>query len=166
MTVELYPFIIARRPRLDQEPDLKRIYDVLVEGFNKNELLDLCFSLPSFKDFDKNRSGSEAHNEVARSIVDLANRRLLIEDLLDYVKEHDPRRYDIHKPYFKEPRLISTTVTGAISLSYRGEAFILSDNNLGRGISLGGVYQGISLSIVATPYKSRPAAKWDFIWQD
>ncbi|MCL4295856.1 MAG: hypothetical protein KJ077_09025 [Anaerolineae bacterium] len=81
------------------EYNLAHIHTLLIEGFSAEELLQFCFDEPKFKPFYSQIPHDTSPAQLARLIVDYANRRSLLDILLVWVKEHNNAKYGEHQPY-------------------------------------------------------------------
>ncbi|MBX3057615.1 MAG: hypothetical protein KF770_14200 [Anaerolineae bacterium] len=90
-------------------------------------------------------------------LVDHAYRQLLVEELLDWAKENNPRRFDQCRPYLRSEQIEPIRNTSS-KLFEAG--LCLPDNNIGRGISLGGNYRGLPLKIIATEWYEYGQGNW------
>lgn len=133
---------------MNQPYNLKNIYALLLEGFSETELLQLCFETRGLKDIAENWSRISDRSELARFIVDSAQRRLVLDGVLEWAADHNPRRHAIHGPYY-EPE---AQEGAGLIISGGSAAFILADSDLGYGLRLGGMYQNSSLRLVASPW--------------
>jgi hypothetical protein len=113
--------------------NLKNIGDLLTKGFTKEELVDLCFYEPKFRPVYEQLSNS-SKLEIIRQIIDYAHQKLQIEALLAWAKDQNPARYEEHQPYY---------------LSASNEWPPIFSNDLGHGITIGGLYQDIPLQALA-----------------
>ena len=142
--------------------NLRNIRILLVEGFVIDELRDLCFDEPRLRPVYENLSDATTKSELVRSIVDYAHRKLVIESVLDWAKQHNLSRFEEHQPYY------SPEAPG-VNPSATKVGTVLPDNDLGKGITLGGLYRDIPLRIVATEWvqygASLARSGWLFIPQ-
>jgi len=79
--------------------NLESIRTLLIEGFDEEELRTLCFDKPILKHVYENWSTSSGKSELARRIVDYADKKLAVETVLSWAKIHNPHRYEMHQPY-------------------------------------------------------------------
>lgn len=85
---------------MDKDYNRNNIRILLTEGFTHEELHDFCFDEAAFRPvYDKlvPKTGKE---DIIRLLLDHANRKLQIEVLLKWAKEHNPARYEKHQPYY------------------------------------------------------------------
>ena len=113
---------------------LKNIRNLLSEGFSKEELIDLCFYEPKLKSICDQFDTNATKNEIMRQILDYAHQKLQIDTLLTVAKEANPSRYERHQPYFQN-----------VPKHWKP----ILDNDLGFGISIGGLYQEHPLEALA-----------------
>jgi len=138
--------------------NLKNIRILLTEGFTRDELVTLCFDEPTLRPIYEGYSEESGTGELARRIVDYAHKKLVMEVVLDWTKEHNPLKFKEMQPY------VEPEVSGASHV--RGEAdnrevgLVLRGNDLGNGLTLGGMYQGIRLRIAATAWAEYGTSGW------
>jgi hypothetical protein len=123
---------------------LGNIRNLLADGFNRTELLELCFDEPALTPVYEDWSEGCGKRELARRIVDYAHKKLVMEIVLDWAKTHNPRKYEENQPYYEQEAAETANSLG------QGVGLVLADNDLGWGLTLGGLYQGIPLKIAAT----------------
>jgi hypothetical protein len=87
--------------------DLKNIRTLLIEGFTEEELRTLCFDEPAFNPLYDRLPQAAGKFEIARHMVDYAEQKFLLDNLLGSVKERNPARYEKHQPYYYEVAGIS-----------------------------------------------------------
>ena len=130
---------------VDDYYNFANIRTLLTKSFSIDELLTFCFDEAPFRAVYDDWSGRNTKNDLVRSIIDHAYRRLKVEVVLDWVKQANPTRFEQHQPYFNAKYLEETR-------EYYSIVSVLSDNSIGKGISIGGKYLGVSLRIVATEW--------------
>ncbi len=126
---------------MGQYYNFKNILALLTEGFSPSELKTLCFVEPALRPMYDNWPESANRIDLARSIADFAHQRLAIEAILKWAQENNPSRYEKHQPY------LASEVSKDHAL-----AQLVPKNDLGNGIVLGGIYQGIPMEIAATDW--------------
>lgn len=99
-----------------QRYHLRNIRALLTEGFSKDELRRLCYDLEEFRSVHDALTSKPNKSEIVDEIITYGFRRLLLDTLLDVVKQENPRRYENHKPYYDD-----APQTGRILLVDDGE---------------------------------------------
>jgi hypothetical protein len=84
---------------MNEDYDLENVRKLLIEGFNAEELRSLCFDKPALRPVYDNLSESVSKSELTRQIVDYANKKLVIEMVLDWARIHNPSGYEKYEPY-------------------------------------------------------------------
>jgi hypothetical protein len=139
-----------------QEPDLKQISTLLKEGFSVNELLEFCFGSTRYKPIHDNWSASGTRDELVRLILDFGHRKLILDELIDYAKQHNPNRYEMYQPYYKDASHLASygllTTSGSAAIQSPYSVSLLRYNDIGHGVILGGNYQGFPLEVVASKW--------------
>ena len=77
----------------EDEYDGAAIFQLLREGFSNDELRSLAFSVPALRSVYDNLSAGMTTSEIARQIVERAEKHLQFKPLLRAVEEQNPRRY-------------------------------------------------------------------------
>lgn len=119
----------------------KNILALLTEGFSASELKTMCFDQPALRPIYEELSDQANKTDLARKIIDYATQRLAIESILNWAKETNLSRYEMHQPYLAD----EVSKTDPL-------AQFVPDNDLGYGIALGGVYQNTPLEVAATQW--------------
>lgn len=99
--------------------DSGTIRRLLIESFDEHELRELSYDLPEFSPFYRTLSKEIDKSMMISLLVDFAERRVLLQELLNAVKERNPRRYAI---YEADSRLIKVH-----SQKFRGILFLESE---------------------------------------
>lgn len=119
----------------------KNIRTLLVEGFSEQDLREFCFDEKDFQPLYKQLPQEAGKNKIALLILDFAIRNLKVEKLLEWAESRNRTRYEKHSPYLQSLE--------ASDKSTQNFFMSLEGNQLGHGITLGGMYQGKSLKIAA-----------------
>lgn len=82
---------------------LGNIRTLFKEGFSESELRGIYFEQPVFRPVFEEVSEVRGKDEIVHQLIDYARRRLEIEPLLAWAKEHNPKRYELHQPYEDSP---------------------------------------------------------------
>jgi hypothetical protein len=100
--------------------NLKNIRLLLMESFSEDELRRFCFDVPGFRDIHYDLTSNNSKSEIVDKIIEYADRKLIIENLLSGVKSLNPARYEAHKPYEISPGFYSTSkmVKGQIDILF------------------------------------------------
>lgn len=80
--------------------NLTNIRTLLTEGFTGEELRRMCYDVPDFRPVYNNLVQSTGKSMIIDMIIEHAEQKLLMEELLDWARECNPNRYDRHKPYY------------------------------------------------------------------
>ena len=72
---------------------------LLSEGFTESELRRLCTDHPTFRKLRHDVANLHAKSEVVDSLVEFADTRLCVADLLAWAKNENPARFELHGPY-------------------------------------------------------------------
>ncbi len=76
--------------------NIGNIYKLLTLGFSVADLDVIYFDIPDFQEF---QTGEKRLNGLSQEIIKYAERRVLMEELLEWAKSKNPKRYERHKPY-------------------------------------------------------------------
>jgi hypothetical protein len=128
---------------MDKHPDLKNIRSLLIEGFSEHKLRELCLYEPDFRPLHNQLPKEAGSDKIVFLIIDHAFRTLKIDLLLEWTKKRNPERFEHHKPYYQ------VNLAGKTNAKF---FFALEENNLGYGITLGGIYQNVPLKLAATDW--------------
>lgn len=79
--------------------NLKNIRTLLSKGFTDKELRRLCYDNPKFRPVYDQLAQETGKADIIDRVIEYANQYMLIEMLLNLAKEHNPDRYEKHKPY-------------------------------------------------------------------
>lgn len=75
------------------EYNIPAIFDLLQEGFSNEDLRTLAFKVPALKPVYNNLAASMTTSEIARQIVEYADKHLMLEPVLSAIQQQNPRRY-------------------------------------------------------------------------
>jgi hypothetical protein len=148
----------AGNDTMDGIPNRKNIRALLHEGFSLNDLHDLCFDEPKLKPIYDNWAEIKNKNEFIRQMIDYALNKFIVDLILEAARERNPPRFEHHKPYFFPDPTLETVVQQEIPGESVGK--VLLDNDLGKGILLGGIYENIPLQIVAHNWADYGGVGW------
>jgi hypothetical protein len=93
MTQELYHFANIRK--------------LLTDGFNDQELRNLCFDVPGFRPVYEDLTTGTSKGEIVAKLLEHAEKTLQVDILLARAKELNRARYEAYQPYY----LANTTST-------------------------------------------------------
>lgn len=79
--------------------NLRNIRRLLIDGFGDAELRRLCFDEDDFRPVYEQLSTEMGKDRVIDKLIEYADRKELISELLALLKERNPARYRKHKPY-------------------------------------------------------------------
>jgi hypothetical protein len=122
---------------------LKNIREVLLQGFSEEELRQMCFYEIDFKPLYDQLSQNAGKEKIVHQIIEYAYKQLKVDVLLAWVKDHNPQRYKVHKPYYQ----LDTD-----KKSSQNFVSPIENNDLGYGVILGGVYREIPLKLAAVDW--------------
>lgn len=94
--------------------NLNNIRTLLTEGFTVDELRRLCYDRPDFRPIFEELASESGKAKVIDRLIEHADRKLQIDNLLAWAKEHNPARYEKHRPYW-------ATTLSSPGLNYRSE---------------------------------------------
>lgn len=77
----------------------KNIRTLLLEGFSEAELRDFCHDEPMFRPVENELSSTSSKAEIVQRILSYAERKVLMEPLLNWAKEQGPAKYEEYQPY-------------------------------------------------------------------
>lgn len=81
--------------------DLEKIHTLLINGFTESELRDdLCFY--KFRPVFDQLSKESGKKQIAQHLIEYAHQKVQVDKLLVWAKEHNPPRYEWHRPYYSE----------------------------------------------------------------
>jgi len=80
-------------------PNIQNIHRYLRAGFGEQELRRLFYE-PKFSSLKNSSSRLNSLSDLVNLIVDYAERRLLIEDLLAWAYQENPNQYKNYEPFF------------------------------------------------------------------
>lgn len=81
------------------EYNLANIRTLLIEGFSAEELRRLCYDVPNFRPVYDSLAQNSGKAEIVDHLLEYAERKLLLNDLLSLAKKYNPARYRSHQPY-------------------------------------------------------------------
>lgn len=100
----------------------KNIRNLLTNGFNEDELRQLCYDEPELKTVYDNWPRGTPRSTFVQELIDHADRRLQLEMLLKRAKELNPARYKEHQPYYEGEGDTSPPVPSSAPLASVPEA--------------------------------------------
>lgn len=123
--------------------NFKNIHQLLVQGFSADALrYTLCQYEDDFRPLFAQLPLEAGKEKIAHQIIEYAYQQLFVDKLLEWAKEHNVKRYVQHQPYLQEMTLQPSPNLVAP----------LEENQLGYGVSLGGVHRKIELKIAAVDW--------------
>ena len=94
----------ARKKKAAQQYHLRNIQTLLSQGFNEQELRDLCFYEAEFRPvYDQIPQGA-SKSDLIRLLLEFVEQKLLLDALLAWAKIRNPARYEQHHPYLIAPK--------------------------------------------------------------
>ncbi len=79
----------------------KNVRNLLTNGFNEEELRQLCYDEPELKTVYDNWPRGTPRSTFVQELIDYADRRLQLDMLLKRANELNPARYNEHQPYYE-----------------------------------------------------------------
>jgi hypothetical protein len=79
--------------------NIMKIRRLLTEGFTTEELERFCRDVPDFKPVYYQLPQRASNVEIVVRLIDYAERKWLVEVLLDWAKEHNSIEYEKYQPY-------------------------------------------------------------------
>ena len=97
----------SRQPGDDLLPgpddyNLAHIRQLLVEGFTADELHRLLRYQPSLRPIDLRLGPADGMDDMVDVILSWTGPRLILHELLTAAERANPRRYALHRPYFRQ----------------------------------------------------------------
>lgn len=89
----------AKRRKMTKRYHLRNIQTLLTQGFTEPELRDLCFYEPEFRPVHEQLPQGAGKAEIVRRLLEYAEQKVLLDNLLNLAKKHNPGRYQQHQPY-------------------------------------------------------------------
>jgi hypothetical protein len=89
--------------------NLKNIRTFFSKGFSDEELRRLCFDEPEFKPVFEKLSQGMGKDRIIDELIQYAERRELIEPLLDVAEKLNPAGYERYQPYYDDSMVGPTT---------------------------------------------------------
>lgn len=80
--------------------NLKNIRTLLIEGFSDEELRRICYDNLDFKPLYQQLSRNAGKTEIIDKLIEYADRKILMENLLTLAQKSNPARYKTHQPYY------------------------------------------------------------------
>jgi hypothetical protein len=79
--------------------NLKNIRALLTDGFSEAELRRFCHDEPAFRPVENELASATGRAGIVHHLLDYAERKVLMEPLLNWAKEQNRAKYDEHQPY-------------------------------------------------------------------
>ena len=90
---------------------LRKLY---LEAFTTQELQEYVYDHPGFHDLAKQLPEPVSHSQIVLALLQYAERRLLIEELLSWARQRRRALYEQYRPYFQQGKL---TVNASLTIS-------------------------------------------------
>lgn len=81
-------------------PNFENIRTLLTKGFTDEELRRLCYDNHIFRSVYNQLAQNTGKEEIIDLLVEYADQKMQIENLLSLAKNHNPARYEKHQPYY------------------------------------------------------------------
>lgn len=116
---------------------LANIRDLLLNGFDDQELRRLCYYVPDFRSVYDELARTTGKADIVDNLIEYADTHLLIDTLLELARERNPARYAHHGPYYRAERVAAQGKLDAIFYSeaknvHRPEKLFGRDNLLNK----------------------------------
>ncbi len=85
---------------LKKQYHFQNIRSLLLQGFSEKDLRKFCRYAPEFQTLLPGLSDSAPLDDIVDKIIDFANRKLLVDALLQWANKENPRRYAECRPYY------------------------------------------------------------------
>ena len=82
--------------------NLKKIHNLLIEGFTVEEIRTLCLLEPDLKPLLHHLAENDSKIRVIQQLLAYVERKSLWETLLNIIKAENPGRFEQHQPYYEE----------------------------------------------------------------
>jgi hypothetical protein len=86
----------------ETEYHLGNIHNLLTSGFSVEDLRTFCLIVPDFRSVHKDLPIDAGKNRIITALIEYAEQKLKMAELLTWAKEQNPARYEQHRPYFNE----------------------------------------------------------------
>jgi hypothetical protein len=93
---------------MDKRYIYSNIRTLLISGFSDDQLRDLCKEEPELEVVHQNRPQGTNRETFVRELVEEAERRLILDRLLELARDRNPRQYQAHRPYYQGEPVEST----------------------------------------------------------
>lgn len=84
--------------------DLGKIRQLLEEGFSEQELRTFVFEHVTFRPVHRNLKEIDRKSQIVQQIVDHADRKGAVTELLEWAKQDNPAKYEALGPYERQPQ--------------------------------------------------------------
>lgn len=99
--------------------NFKNIRILLMEGFSEEEIRQFCQDRPSFNPLYFQLSPHASRQKMVEQLVKYSDETLQIINLLSWVKEYNPARYERHQPYYNSLYYNSLIAANAFKLIHK-----------------------------------------------
>ena len=82
--------------------NLKKIHNLLIEGFTVEEIRTLCLLEPDLKPLLHHLTENDSKIRIIQQLLAYVERKSLGESLLNIIKAENPGRFEQHQPYYEE----------------------------------------------------------------
>lgn len=137
-------------PDITKRYDFKNIRILLTEGFSAQELRRLCYDMPEFRPVYDELTDNTGKSGIIDQLIEYADRKLLLDVLLNWAKEQNPTQYERYQPYYRP------TITSAIArdVYYKGIYWIIPALVIGLIVVFG------LLIILRGKYRTEPSTMY------
>ena len=84
----------------EQPYHLANIRDLLINGFDEQDLRALCHYVPEFSPVYQRLPDNASRVQIADALIEHCEKTLQIDALLAEAKKRNPTRYELHGPYY------------------------------------------------------------------
>lgn len=77
----------------------KKIRDLLTDGFDDEELRNLCFDVSDFRFVYHKLAHNTGKTQIVQYLLEHVEKQDLTEILLDQIRERNPAKYEAYQPY-------------------------------------------------------------------
>lgn len=97
---------------MTKQYNIEKIRTLLTEGFSDEELRRYCHDEPDFKYVYHKLAQNTGKIAIIDELLAYADQKSLIDKLLDWAKDQNPRKYNEHRPYYYDDNTESDGTKG------------------------------------------------------
>lgn len=114
---------------MSKQYELKEIRILLTEGFTAEELRRLCYDIPDFRCVYDQLAQNTGKAEIIVRLLEFANQKLKIDQILNWAKEHNPSKYEEYQSKYEEYQSYDSFTPG-VTISSNDQGAVTSDRTL------------------------------------